>query len=221
MVQGKKKLTAAQQVKLDYVREVDQSWRLAKEHARIEAMREADRKIEQHAAVRDRAVLEAVLAGVPKASVGRDGLNTSNPNTVYDILKRAMATGDVAIPSAPVIVEKYRWGVLRFAKKDTIYIHLLVDGRNDRTGLASHPEGDGLLMHFDLEYENKSLVKGIDQYKDAELYQDVRAWAMEHRDELVKRIKAGEILACLDGVTPDAEQYWVSESEEEEVEWLG
>jgi hypothetical protein len=81
---GSKKLTTAQQAALDYVAECDERYRQVKATARTRAMRQIEQEIETFKAARDRAVYDAVQAGVPKRQVGIHGLHTSSPNTIQD-----------------------------------------------------------------------------------------------------------------------------------------
>ncbi len=116
---GPQRLNLNQRAALDWVHETDERWRQAKRNARIEAQRLVEEKIALHALERDKAVLEAANLDVPKSRIGREGLGTTSPNAVYEILNRmtaAMELSDVAL--AVKALPKFSWSDSEFIEVD-------------------------------------------------------------------------------------------------------
>jgi hypothetical protein len=82
------KLTPQQESILRRVDDADTRYRNAKLTARKRAQEMIDDEIAEFASDRDKAVWEAVEAGIPKRQVGLVGLKTTSPNTVHEIYNR-------------------------------------------------------------------------------------------------------------------------------------
>ena len=77
---------------LKYVRETDKAWRRAKDEALERAQEAARSEIAEFAAAREKAVYDAVAVHeIPMSRVGKDGLNTSDPNTPIKIYRNMVS----------------------------------------------------------------------------------------------------------------------------------
>lgn len=87
------KLTNEQQMRLDNVTKADLEWRTAKVEMAAIARRYAEEKMGHISYERDRAVRQAVDAGVPKRALTQrhQGLHTTDPGTLNKALERTEA----------------------------------------------------------------------------------------------------------------------------------
>jgi hypothetical protein len=182
------KLTQHQQELLDYVAETDERFRQAKRHARRRAQEMVEQEIAMFSAARDKAVWEAVNAGVPKRQVGILGLGTTSPNTVHEVFDRAVAnmklTGvELAVPKGP----RYSWGHIAMKRGDGLFAWVL-DAEDPflRTeGLDSdfeRRENDGHYVNI-LHGKAQNTTDAPDAVKE---------WAVQHYTELPDTVQVEE-----------------------------
>ena len=152
-VRGQQKLTPHQEETLAYARKADDHWREAKLNARVQIRRQVEEQIALHASTRDRAVWEAVEAGVPKARISTDALRTS-PNAVYEILDRVMENLTVSgVGLATKDVPLYSWTLHEIDGSPYAYLH--IDGDDHiSTGMDGDDyewtRGEGYLFWRDI-----------------------------------------------------------------------
>lgn len=146
---GSKKLTAAQQAALDYVAACDEKYRQVKATARTRALRQIEQEIETFKVARDRAVYDAVEAGVPKRQVGIHGLHTSSPNTIqeaYDSIAKGIVNLNVEL--AQKVVQ--RFSIIRSGSNSGGLYAYVGDGEAfvlpHFDGTPQIPESDGYLF---------------------------------------------------------------------------
>lgn len=149
------KLTPQQEALLAFAEEADDRYRSAKLNARKRAAEMIEREIAAFSAARDKAVWEAVEAGVPKRQIGLVALKTTSPNTVQEIYRRVMDSQEfVEVELAKKAVPKYQWSERHPSPNGLMhYWYLLVDGDDFRTTIENF-EGDGYLYmrHSDGSY---------------------------------------------------------------------
>lgn len=124
------KLNGKQEALMAHASNADDKWRQAKLNAKIRLKRLVEEEIAQFAAARDRAVWDALQAGVPKRQVGIEALKTSSPHTVNEIYDRMIANQElVEVELAVKPVEKYEWSApLVHPISKLKFIFLQVDG---------------------------------------------------------------------------------------------
>ena len=138
------KLNAEQKALLDYASDADDAWRQAKLHAAKRAKEMIEREIASYAAARDKAVYDAIEAGVPRRQVGQLGLKTTSPNTVADAYNRVAAQTQLAeVPMAVMRKPKYRWdGPFVHSVSGNPFAFLVIDGDDHETEVPD-PEMTG------------------------------------------------------------------------------
>jgi len=82
------KLTHSQETVLESLQRSDKAWRLGKLSAFETAKREAAQAVQALLSQRDLDIRLALMAGIPKAQVGRRGLGTTSPAAISDSLAR-------------------------------------------------------------------------------------------------------------------------------------
>ena len=129
------KLNAEQKALLDYASDADDAWRQAKLHAAKRAKEMIEREIASYAAARDKAVYDAIEAGVPRRQVGQLGLKTTSPNTVADAYNRVAAQTQLAeVPMAVMHKPKYSWSqVHTHPVSERQFAFLYIDGDDHET----------------------------------------------------------------------------------------
>lgn len=190
MARGRKALDYGQQQKLKAVAEADDAWRHAKKYAEAEARKVAEEKIAQFSAARDRAIYDAVQAGVPKVLIGSDALNNSSPYAVLDAVRRveeAIETGGITL--AEVVHERFAWGEILAASEDWVY-GWIVDTASP-TLSSTFDSGDGPLTYngyfvsVDRKNSGTTITTGSTYYTNSDGgFEELREWAVQHAGEV-------------------------------------
>lgn len=186
MSKGRKPLDHEQQKKLRYVADADDAWRKAKKYEYERARKQAEDRIAQFAWTRDRAVFDAVQAGIPKAVIGRDGLGTTNPYAVNEAYNRAVESTPetpVELPKTPT--DQFAWGkVLAFDERWVYGWVTDTESPGVITGSMGQ-SGEGYFVVVDRMNEAVTTLYTPDRILTTHDsgWEDLREWAVTHQKE--------------------------------------
>lgn len=93
---GPNKLSTAGESALERLQRSNADYAVGVARVQLEAQTLVRDRMNELELERERAIYQAFLAGVPKARIHRDGLGTTNPNYVYEVIKRWEAKSKVA-----------------------------------------------------------------------------------------------------------------------------
>lgn len=137
------KLTPKQQQALDWVSTTDERYRIAKMNARNELKKLVDERISEFEVARRTAVAQAWHEGVPKSRIGREGLHTTSPNLVYEILEEhEEQVGALGVELAVRPADKFSWGFVHMVVSTNQFLAWVeVDGEEFESEIAGfkHP----------------------------------------------------------------------------------
>lgn len=190
MARGSKTLNYQQQQRLRAVAEADAAWKEAKAFAKAEveaAKKRIDQQIAQHALMRDRAIYEAVKAGVPKTLIGRDGLGNTNPYAVYDALQRmefAEQAGEIDLTE-----DRFAWSEILAVDDNWVY-GWIVDTGNPMVNSTFKGGGtpvthNGYFVYVDKRNAVVTVTEGERYYTGSDPgFEELREWAVAHAAEV-------------------------------------
>ncbi len=186
MTRGRKPLDFNQQEKLRAVAEADDAWRHAKKYAEQEARKVAMEKVAQFSGARDRAIYDAVRAGIPKNLIGTDGLDTKNPYAVLDAVRRVEELQqEVGIGLPQPHAQRFKWvKVLKSNESGAFgWISDTADTEVVSKGIGGefHP---GYFIWVNLDANTTTVTRGEEILTAADGgYEELRAWALANGPE--------------------------------------
>jgi hypothetical protein len=193
MSRGKRTLTQSQQQFLQYLSDTDDRWRAARKFEAEEAKRIAAERVAGFAAVRDKAIWEAVeVHNISKAEIGRTALGTSNPNVIYEAIARVHATMEHAgVEYAEEPTERFSWGSLeRFDTKSMLGFPWVLDSEQpdiqSTAGGSSNP-GHAVWVRDGLVGEPKYITLAGTTRDDGTAPAGLIEWVQDHLGELEAR----------------------------------